>query len=114
VIKNPLIAAALLAMIFGVTGLRLPQLLYTPLSRLGSAATPIAMVTLGGILSFGQIRRDVRELTITVLGKLVILPVAGILIAILLGFRQDSLVVIMTAFGCPTAVASAAMAQEMG
>ena len=114
VIKNPLIAAALLAMIFGATGLRLPQLLYTPLSRLGSAATPIAMVTLGGILSFGQIRRDVRELTITVLGKLVILPVAGILIAILLGFRQDSLVVIMTAFGCPTAVASAAMAQEMG
>lgn len=114
VLKNPLIAAALLALLFGVTGVRLPALLYTPLSKLGSSATPIAMVTLGGILSFGMIRKDLRELLITVVGKLIIVPIICVLLAILLGFRQEALVVCVVAFGCPTAVASAAMAQEMG
>ena len=114
VFSNPLVVAAVLAILFGITGIRLPELLYKPLYSLGQAATPIAMVTLGGILSFGKIKDDLREISAAVLGKLVIVPFIWILLGILLSFRQEELVVILVAFGCPTAVASAPMAQEMG
>ena len=114
VFSNPLVIAAILAILFGIMGIRIPELLYKPLYNLGQAATPIAMVTLGGILSFGKIKNDLREIELAVLGKLIIVPLVWILFGILFGFRQEELVVILVAFGCPTAVASAPMAQEMG
>ena len=114
IMKNPLVVAGILGGIFAATGIRIPELITTPLQKLGSTATPIALVTLGGLLSKESVARHRKYLMITVLGRLVIVPAIALGTAILLGMRGNPLVTLLAVFGSPTAVSSAPMAQTMG
>ena len=114
IFKNPLVFSALLGVLFNLLHLELPDVVSSPLSKLGSAATPVAMVTLGAILSFGSIRKHIRYIITAVAGKLLIVPLIAVLGAILLGYRGNELVAVLAVFASPTAVASAPMAQAMG
>ena len=118
ILKNPLVEAGILGIVCNLlsraTGIYLSEVIQQPLMKLGSAATPIALVTLGGLLSFGSMQKHRRWLAVTVAGKLMVVPLIAVLTGILLGYRGDELVVILAVFGSPTAVASAPMAQAMG
>ncbi len=114
IFKNPLIDASILAILFSLLGIRLPELLETPLKTLGSLSTPMALVALGGILSFSSVVEHRKLLITGVLGRLVVIPSIAIFIGILLGFRGNNLIAVLAVFASPTAVASAPMAQSMG
>lgn len=113
-IKNPLVEAGVLGFIFSVLHIPLPQIFAKSLDTLGQMATPLALVILGGILSFGSIKRHKKYLLITTLCRLIIVPFVMLTCAVLLGIRGEALVVILAVFAAPTAVASAPMAQSMG
>ena len=69
---------------------------------------------LGASFSFGDVGRYVKELVITLSAKLVVFPALFLVIALLLGFRDAPLAVLLTVFGAPIAVSSFTMAQQMG
>lgn len=114
ILKNPLVFAGILGILFNLLGWSLPAFLAEPLMKLGSASTPVALVTLGAILSFGSIRRHLRYLRMAVSGKLIFLPLAAVLTGMLFGYRGNEIVAILAVFASPAAVASAPMAQAMG
>ena len=134
-IKNPLIqglAAGVIALlvrhympmnadhtyIFTISG-NLPWL-YTVLEYLGSAATPLCLLALGGTFEFSAISGLRKELTAAVLMRLVIAPLVGFGLFYLAVRRgMFDLTPAMTAalialYGSPIAVSSNVMAQEMG
>ena len=114
IFKNPLVDAGLLGLLAALIGLPIPELIAQPLMTLGSAATPVALVSLGGLLSLNSALDHRRYLGMAAVIRLVILPGTMILLGSLLGFRGPQLVALLAVFGSPTAVASAPMAQAMG
>lgn len=119
IVTNPLIIASLLGIVFyclkTYCGLTLPEALHkATLVKLGNVATPLSLVALGSQFVFSSVRGFRFQLALTVLVKLVVLPLVMVLIGIALGFRNEFLVPIMIMYGAPTAVSSYPMAQQMG
>lgn len=114
IFKNPLVDAGIIAAVCSLMRLHLPALIESPLKTLGSIATPVALVALGGILSFNSVVAHRKLLVLAVLGRLIFVPVLAIGAGVMLGFRGNELIAIMAVFASPTAVASAPMAQSMG
>jgi len=114
IFKNPLVDAGILGIIFCIFHVPIPEFVQNPLQRLASAATPLALVTLGGILTFGSMVKHKRYLIITAICRLVVIPFVILAAAIGIGIRGDALVAILAVFASPTAVASVPMAQTMG
>ena len=114
VLKNPLVIASVLGLIFVFLRIPVPELAMESVSTLGSIATPLALIALGADFHFSSVKTYRKQLWITVTGKLVAVPVIMLTIAILLGFQGVNLVVLMVLFASPTAVASYTMACSMG
>lgn len=114
ILTNPLIIASAVGILFVVFHIPLPTVLYKTVSDLSIIATPLAFVILGASFSFGETGRCVRDLCITLGAKLVTYPLLFIALAILMGFRDAHLAVLLTVFGSPIAVSSFTMAQQMG
>lgn len=112
--RNPLVDAGVLGCVFNLLHLRLPVLLEEPLSVMADMATPLALVTLGGLLSFGSMVSHRKYLAAVTAVRLVFVPAVMLGAAVLLGFRENVLVAVLAVFASPTAVASAPMAQAMG
>ena len=89
-------------------------MVYDTVTDLPAIATPLAFIILGASFSFGDVGRYVKELLLTLGMKLVVFPALFLGIAILLGFRDAPLAVLLTVFAAPVAVSSFTMAQQMG
>lgn len=114
IFKNPLVDAGLLGCVFKLFRIPFPGFLYEPLATLGDIATPLALVTLGGILSFGSMVKHRKYLAVAAAGRLVVIPLLALAAAVAAGYRGDALVAVLAIFASPTAVASTPMAQSMG
>ncbi len=112
--KNPLVQAGILGTAFSLLHIKIPDFLMDPIVNLANIATPLALVTLGGILSFDSMRKHQKYLTSVAAVRLVIAPLLMILTGALLGYKDEVLAAILAVFASPTAVASAPMAQTMG
>lgn len=113
IVKNPIIIGGALGLIFTVSGMRLPAFLEQFLFEIAAIATPIALIVLGGSVTFSSVKLNRRALVIGVLNRLVIVPAVGVTIAILANFRGLELVLLMSMLASPSAVSSFAMAQQM-
>ena len=114
ILQNPIVTAGLIGIVFSLLKIPIPGLVMDSLKKLGSTATPIALMILGGILSFESIKRHRNLLCIAAVGRLVLFPAAALTLGLLLGYRGNELVAILAVFGAPTAVASTPTAQAMG
>lgn len=74
---NPCTVAIVASVLLVVTGIPLPQLLNTALSKIGATATPMAMIYLGGVFACMDIRSylRVKEFYGIVLVKMVVFSV---------------------------------------
>ncbi len=113
IITNPLIIASLFGAVVLLSGFQMPAILDEAISSIGQIATPLAFVILGGLFNFDSIRGGIRQITIGLLGRLIVFPLIGLTIAVLLGFTGPELTVIMIMCGSPPAVSSFTMAQQM-
>ena len=111
---NPLIIASLIGILVNISGLNLPSPVIKAAKDLGSVATPLSLVALGGSFVFSRVSGYRSQLALTVAGKLIISPLIIISLGILFGFRAETLVPIMIFSGAPTAVSSFPMAEQMG
>ncbi len=114
IFKNPLVDAGILGIAVGLLSVSFPEFLVVPLEKLGNISTPLALVVLGGMLSWESVSCHKRWLISITLVKLVVIPLIVILIGIVFGFRGSSLIAMIAVFATPTAVGSTPMAQMLG
>ena len=113
IITNPLIIASALGLSMLLLNIKFPIFITKSISDISKIATPLSLILLGGSFNFCDIKTHIKQTSICVLGKLILLPIIMIPIGIYLGFRNIELVGIMLIFASPTAVSSFTMAQKM-
>lgn len=122
IVKNPLIITSLVGIVclllrlnsqswFGFN-FALPDCITDTISKLGSVTTPLSFVLLGTTFKFDSVRKNTAILLATSAVRLVIMPVIGISIATLCGFRGVDFVALLVMLSTPNAVSSYTMAQE--
>lgn len=114
ILLNPLIIGTVVGVAMWQLGLSLPTLIDTPLRQLASLATPLALFLLGASLDFDKAKANLRLLTISVVGKLVVVPLVFLSIAVMLGIRDISLAALIAVYASPVSVSSFPMTQQMG
>lgn len=114
VAKNPLIIGCFIGLVFLITGIELPGILEKSVKDVSSVATPLAIIVLGAEFEHTTIKESKKELIITVMAKLVIVPLVMLTAAVLLGIRGEALACVLITFGAPVAVSSFSMVQQMG
>lgn len=114
IIKNPLILAVIAAVPFSLLHISLPFFVMKTGEYLADMALPVALLGIGGSLSFSYIKSSFREAAIASMLKIVVFPAVFTFIAILLGFKGIVLITLFILFGAPTAIASFIMAEAMG
>lgn len=113
IITNPLIIASLLGAAFNILHIQIPATVEKSLIDIGRIATPLSLIALGGEFMFSSVKGYFKQLMTVLAGKLVISPLIMVILAVLIGLRNETLVPVMIMFGAPTAVSSFPMAQQM-
>lgn len=111
IITNPLIIALILGLIFSLLKVNLWTVVDNTLLSLKAIASPFALLVLGGSFSFKSAKENANIISISMILKFVIMPIIGLGISILLGFRNTELAILMVLFSAPVAVSSFVMAE---
>ena len=114
VLQNPMIVGALLGLFFVIAGISVPEPLLKPVRQIAYCTSPVALLILGASFRFGTVSEEKRNLAILVLGRLLVIPALVMGTAYYMGFRGVDFVTILCIFATPCAVASFAMAQQLG
>jgi len=114
VAKNPIIIGVVLGIVASLSRIRLPAIANSSVSSIAVLSGPLALICLGGNISFKGFEIRFKFSVIATAMKLVILPVICTAIGYALGFRGDELTVLMVMSGVPTALAGYAMALQFG
>lgn len=74
---NPATVAIIAGVVFVLGGIKIPSVILTALSKTGAAASPLAMVYLGGVFCYIKLFDYIKlkEIYVTVLIKMVLLPI---------------------------------------
>ncbi len=101
VLKNPMIDGIILGALCRLLPFPIPDPILKPIAQVGAATTPVALIILGASFEKGGISD-------------IVAPAIMLTAAALLGFRGAEFVTLIAIFATPCAVASYAMAQQMG
>ncbi|MEG1001429.1 MAG: AEC family transporter [Cellulosilyticaceae bacterium] len=113
VVTNPLIIGSVLGILLLVLNIKLPSSIEKTISDVSKIATPLSLIVLGGYFTFSTVKGHLKQLLVTLIGRLILLPCLFIPLSIAMGFRDVELVTLIVLFGAPTAVSSFTMAQQM-
>lgn len=113
IITNSLIIASILGILMLILKIKIPLILEKTISDMSKIATPLALTVLGGSFKIEKINKNLKQLVIGIIGKLIIVPLIFIPIAIYLGFRNIELASVMIMLAAPVAVSSFTMAEQM-
>lgn len=113
---NPLIIGVVCALPFMIFNIKLPEIASNSLDYVKNIATPLALLSLGAVSPSERTDKKVKimpEAIIATVIKLIVMPAAFIGVALLLGFRKESLALIMILGTSPTAATSYIMSKSM-
>lgn len=114
VFKNPMMIGSVLGLAFNVLGIPLPTIITKSVNDLAAIASPLAMLAMGARFSLKSLANNKFEVSVAVIGKLIVVPFIVVGGGILLGFRGAELCALLICSATPTAAASVAMADAMG
>ena len=114
VMKNPLIIASAIGVLFSALHITLPEAIGKAVSDFSKIGSPLMLFLLGAFLRFDSIRRHAHHLVRICTMRLVVIPAIFLGIAFALGFRGMEFAGLIGVFGSATAVSSFTMAQHMG
>lgn len=116
-LRNPLIVAVVLGLLWSLTGLRLPPVIADPIATIGAAAVPVVLIAFGMSLS----RRPVlaqdsdRLATVTAVAlKTAGMPAVAFLLALALDLPRDATYAVTVLAALPTAQNIFLYAQRFG
>ena len=113
-LRNPVIAAILLAALWRATGMALPAPIERLLAMLAAAAPAVALITLGASLPGVATQGSVRETGLAVAGKLVVLPLLVWALARLAGLAPQATAVAVVTAALPTGANAFFLARRTG
>lgn len=114
IVTNPLIIASAIGFAVLFSGITFPSVILKTIKEVSSVATPLALIALGGSIDFKTVKGNLRSIAIGVIGKLIVTPTLILGAAILLGFRDAEMAILLSLAASPVAVSSYTMAQQMG
>ena len=115
IIKNPIVIGVLVGLAFNFMGLTLPTFAASTVSGLAGIVKPLAMICVGGNLSFRGFDIKFKYVAISVIVKLFIMPISSVIVAYyLFGFDGSDLTIIMIMNALPMAVGAYVMQAELG
>ncbi len=114
IVTNPLIIGVVLALPFMLWQIQLPVILEKCLTYTKNLATPLALICLGANFKAESLKGRAGIAVCASVVKTVVLPALMVVIAALLGLRNESLAVVLILFGSSSAVSSYIMAKNMG
>lgn len=114
IVKNPLIIAIILGFLCNWVDLKLPKVMYDAGQYLARMTLPLALIAIGGSVSFRELQSTSTLSFYAVFAKLVLVPLLVGIGAYFLGFRGIEIGCIMLMFASPTAAASFVMVRSMG
>jgi malate permease and related proteins len=132
VLKNPLIIGVMLGLFVLFIRSFIPvsdgvlvfsiknqlSFIYEPLRWISQTASPLALIALGGQFDLSTGRKAIKEITIGVTLRIVIMPIIILGIAIYISSFYPSIVAaypaLIALFAAPIAISSVVMAYEMG
>jgi hypothetical protein len=122
--KNPVVIGVVLGLGFNVLGLSptigdgeafVPLTFFTTtITQVANLVMPLAMICVGANLAFHGFDVKFKYVTASVIVKLFVMPITGIIVAYLFGFRGDDLTIIMILNALPMAVGAYVMQAELG
>jgi len=113
IFKNPLILGSLAGILAMRSGLTLPVPIERAIGDLAKAATPLAILALGGSFNFSAVKENTKYIVYGVFSKLVVIPGILVPICVKMGFSGPELVTLMVMYAAPAAVSTYTMAQQM-
>ncbi|MBU7032109.1 MAG: AEC family transporter [Theionarchaea archaeon] len=112
IFKIPLIYALIAAILITYTGKSIPLFIEKPISLLGSAAIPVAMVLLGIQLSHTRVQKTYKPIALSTVFRLVLSPLVAIALTSLMGVNGLLRSVLILESSMPTAINSTLIAIE--
>lgn len=114
VLTNPMIDGLLVGAVFQLLHLHLPTPVVRPLAQIAALTSPLALIILGASFTVTEMIAEKRQVIFCVVSRLLLVPGIILPLAALAGFRGIEFVSLIAVFATPCAVASYAMAQQMG
>lgn len=114
VMKNPLIIASMLGIIFAYFKLPIPLFVHSTIEYFADTCTGLALFMLGAQLTLSETRERLRYTVPVIIGRLIVIPAAVLCLAALLGFRGEKMACIFIFFAAPSAVNCYILADRMG
>lgn len=87
--------------------------IYTTIKYLAGAASPVALIALGGAFSFSAVSRLKFQIIIGTVARTLVVPITCLFIAYLFKFDKSYFPALIALFGTPVAVSSVPMSSEM-
>ncbi len=112
-VKNPLIIAILVSLPFSILSIQLPVVIDVSLSYLAKMTLPLALIGIGGSLSFSAVRSNFLLSAAASFIKIVIVPAGVVIAGIKLGIRDSTLGIIFIISAAPAAISSFVMTKAM-
>jgi len=113
VLKNPYVIAAILGFLTQLIGFTWPSVLKNVIRDLGRCGTPVALIVMGGLFKFGEIKNNIKPIITGVVSRLILMPCIMVPIALKLGFTGAGMIGLMTVFIAPCATTSFNLASAM-
>lgn len=110
--KSPLVIATLLGLL--AIPFTLPDILMSTVGLLAQVSTPLALFVLGGLLEMKGFGANRKALNISMVSRLILLPLIIVHLAYFLGFRAEQLMTVMVFWAAPTAVVSYTLTLYLG
>ena len=112
-VKNPIIIAAISAIVLKQFAIPIPTFLLKSLTSLSDMATPLALITLGAQMTMQSVLSDRKYVVIATILKTLVTPIIVIPLAYYLGFRNYELAAAFLVSASPSAVNCYMLAREM-
>ena len=113
IMRNPIIISVIAGMIFSISNIQMPLVIDRSLDILSGLALPMALLIIGGSLSFKLMRLNMLPVLSTGIIKLVLLPGLGFLLFSLSGLVPADYLPGLILLASPTATVTYVMAKEM-
>ncbi len=113
ILKNPIVIAITIALIFSALSISLNSIVKQTGDYISAMTLPLALICIGGSISLKELRLSSSTSIITVIVKLLLVPVIMVSVAIPFNFSKMELGIVFLMAAAPTATASYIMVQAM-
>ena len=113
ILGNPVIVSAMGGILFSIIAIPIPLIINRCLDILSSLALPMALLLIGGSLSFERMRSRIASILSSGMLKLILLPALGVTLYRLLNLTLQDYLPGLIILASPTATVTFVMAKEM-